>query len=407
MTFSALHRAVGAPPGPFTNQLLDEAVSQRVPESDSLDWKVELPPEKNVKESDFPKDIAAMANIGGGVIVYGVDEAEKAATERKCVGDLSENHERTLRAAAATAVTPPLFNIRIHRLLGEKKAVVVEIPPSLDAPHLIYRAHSFGAPMRNDADTAWMQERTLAEFYRRRFEARREMHGALERLYATEAPASPTAQRAQLVAVAVPHFPDPVRRMTEGDAKAIVEQAKKIATTLVTLSAAHLDRFAESDYQNLRAGLRRWVAPPRQYAVTPGPTSIHFNGAISLRREVGGTRTGYDTRRGPSQVDSGHIEAGIVELLALVRASALASGHAEYDVRVGIEWSGHDPVLVQTVDGDGYLYDAKSLPLERYTPVDTTIDASGDPTNYLSQARELALDCINQGGILVLRRFES
>ena len=42
-----------------------------VVETNDLDWKSELPPAKGLPQTDFPKDIAAMANSGGGVIVYG------------------------------------------------------------------------------------------------------------------------------------------------------------------------------------------------------------------------------------------------------------------------------------------------------------------------------------------------
>lgn len=72
MSFTALHRAVGAAPGPLTGEILDAAVAAGVAESNDLDWKSELPPAKGLPQTDFPKDVAAMANSGGGVIVYGV-----------------------------------------------------------------------------------------------------------------------------------------------------------------------------------------------------------------------------------------------------------------------------------------------------------------------------------------------
>lgn len=71
MRFTALHRVLGAKPGPLTEELLDAAVTAEIGEESSLDWKSELPPAKGLPQTDFPKDVAAMANSGGGLIVYG------------------------------------------------------------------------------------------------------------------------------------------------------------------------------------------------------------------------------------------------------------------------------------------------------------------------------------------------
>src|SRR3954469_11515727 len=119
MRFTALHRALGFPPGPLTDDLLDAAVAAGVVESDDLDWKSELPPAKGLPQTDFSKDVAAMANSGGGGIVFGVRESQKAATERVDVGDLDEAYERSLRSAAITAISPPVFGLSVDRLGDE------------------------------------------------------------------------------------------------------------------------------------------------------------------------------------------------------------------------------------------------------------------------------------------------
>ncbi len=115
-------------------------------ESRDLDWKSELPPAKGIAQTDFPKDVAAMANSGGDVIVFGVREQQKAATGRLDVGDFDEEYERSLRSAAITAISPPVFGLNVYRLGVEgNRAVVVEVPPSVDGPHLIYKNDYFGA----------------------------------------------------------------------------------------------------------------------------------------------------------------------------------------------------------------------------------------------------------------------
>jgi hypothetical protein len=83
MSFTALHRAVGAAPGPLTDDILDVAVAVGAVEANDLDWKSELQPAKGLPQTDFPKDVAAMANSGGGVIVFGVRESQKSASSMR------------------------------------------------------------------------------------------------------------------------------------------------------------------------------------------------------------------------------------------------------------------------------------------------------------------------------------
>lgn len=125
MTFTALHRALGVAPGPLTDDLLDAAVAAGVAEASDLDWKSELPPKKGLPQTDFPKDVAAMANSGGGIIVFGVRESQKAAIARVDVGELDEAYERSLRSVAISAITPPVFGVNVYRLGNRGNRAVV------------------------------------------------------------------------------------------------------------------------------------------------------------------------------------------------------------------------------------------------------------------------------------------
>jgi hypothetical protein len=72
--------------------------------------------------------------------------------------------------------------------------------------------------------------------------------------------------------------------------------------------------------------------------------------------------------------------------MALIRATAEATDNDEYNARVGINWTGGQPLTILTKDKHGFTYDGVSIPLHRYTPVETTVNA-------------LAHDRVNQGGI--------
>lgn len=83
MLFTALHRALGRPHGPLTNDMIDQAVEQGIPETTDLDWKEDLPPTGGLSNTDYPKDVAALANAGGGVLVYVVRNQTKLRSGEK------------------------------------------------------------------------------------------------------------------------------------------------------------------------------------------------------------------------------------------------------------------------------------------------------------------------------------
>ena len=85
--------------------------------------------------------------------------------------------------------------------------------------------------------------------------------------------------------------------------------------------------------------------------------------------------------------------------MALIRATAEATGNDEYDVRVGINWTGGQPLTILTKDNVGLTYAGVSTPVHRYTPVETTVNAVDPAPDYHWHVHDLAQDCVNQGGI--------
>ncbi|GAB2829185.1 hypothetical protein GCM10027176_36730 [Actinoallomurus bryophytorum] len=339
MSFTALHRALGVGPGSLTDELLDAAVAAGVTETNDLDWKSELPPAKGLPQTDFPKDAAAMANSGGGVIVFGVCESQKAATERVDVGEVDEAHERSLRSAAIAAISPPVFGLNVHRLGAEgNRAVVVEVPASLDGPHLIYKNEYFGAPVRNDSDTVWMRERQIEAVYRVRFDERRHATEALDALFTEASTGRDTDKRAWVIAVAHPRIPRFRDRLTRDGARAVLSKAGELALVYAGRGGVH--PLESVDRLNPRPGLRRWVAVN---TATGGRSvwkeswaSIHHDGSVTLAAAVGGHRMSSDGYFEGWQIESSAIECAVADLMALVRATAEATDNDEYAVRVGI-----------------------------------------------------------------------
>ncbi|MCC2318385.1 AlbA family DNA-binding domain-containing protein [Cellulomonas chengniuliangii] len=411
--FTSLHRALGRPPGPIDDELLDSAVGQGVAETDDLDWKSELPPSRDLSQTDFPKDVAAMANRGGGVIVYGVTEKQKRATGRADVGVLSEIHERTLRSAAVTAISPPVLGLTIVRV-GERepRAVAVIVPASEDGPHLIYKNDFFGAPIRNDADTAWMKESQIEAAYRTRLEARRHAAETLDRLYAESAAGRTDDENAWLIAVAHPRIPAvTMPRPSRDAAREAFSRARDVARRL-TSGRGDNGPLASVDLLNPRPGLRRWqavnAATQERSRWHESWVSLHHDGAVTLAARVGAW-PGVTGEFEPGwMVDSAVIEQAVADLMGLVRAAGEARTLSEYDVRVGVEWRPPTPLMIRTVENGGnYPFTGSSVPLPRYAAVDITVLADDDATGFQQQTYDLARDCVNQGGITYTRLIEA
>lgn len=99
------------------------------------------------------------------------------------------------------------------------------------------------------------------------------------------------------------------------------------------------------------------------------------------------------------QVQSAAVECAVADLMALVRKTAEATGGGEYDIRVGIDFSGDHPLAISTIDNFGYHYDGASVPLHRYTAVEFTVNAAESDSDFYWHVHDLAQDCVNQGGV--------
>lgn len=379
-------------------------------ETDGLDWKSELPPSKGLPQTDFPKDVAAMANSGGGVIIFGVRESQKAAAERVDAGEFDEAHERSLRSAAITAISPPVFGLNIHPLGGGgNRAVVVEVPASVDGPHLIYRNEYFGAPLRNDSDTVWMKERQIEAMYRARFEERRHATEALDALFTEASTGRTTSNRAWLLAAAHPRIPRLREPMSRETARSLLEKAETLSKSY-TQQGSGIHPLTCVDSLNPRPGLRRWVcvntATSERSLWKEAWIAIHHDGSVTLAASIGGHPRSADQYFDGGQVESSAIECAITDLMALTRATAETTANDEYDVRVGIAWTGEQPLTILTRDNMGSIYDGVSTPVHHYTPVETTVNAVGPESDFHWHIHDLAQDCLNQGGVSHVRLIQ-
>lgn len=201
-----LHAALGMPGAELTFDLVEEACQQKLTENDQLDWKRSLPlpvggagseEELHNRTHELAKDIAAMANTRGGLLVYGVREGSaNCAEEVVDVGDLSGGEmAKRIRQVSSTYVYPPV-QVRCHPLTsdpagqGAKRVLVVEVPESEEAPHLVRPRKDGGnqgwliAPYRDGPDTSNMVEKQIETAYKQRLDGRQARHRSLREMHA-------------------------------------------------------------------------------------------------------------------------------------------------------------------------------------------------------------------------------
>lgn len=403
MTFTAIHKYLGLTSGPVTDELVDSAVAAQLQEDFDLDWKRDLPPTKDLKTHDFPKDVAAMANSGGGTIVYGIAEKDGCATGRKGVGNFPETHQATLLRAAVTNISPPVFGIKFHHI-GEpgKEVVVMVVPPSVDGPHLIYKDNYFGAPIRNGAFTIWMLESQIEAAYRARFDERRHSNEALENLYQQNAAGKPAGEKAWLITIAHPRVPRSGERISREQARKIWARSEKTTFDFSKRGPAH--PFESIDWLNPRTGLRRWVVTPNENVRGHWKEAwmeIHHDGSVALATSMGGSKNGMETFALGHEISAARVESSMSDFFAVLRETAKALGINEYEIKAGIEWDGNEPLQFETSDAEAGI----ARPISIFSPVTTTVQAGLSHEEILGQARTFVEDFLNQGGIAELQNF--
>jgi len=175
-SWTRLHEHLGAAPGPLDFGMVAKAAADRLAESDDLDWKEQLPqPPREGRWNELAKDISAMANTRGGLIVFGVRDATC-----ELVGiDPDEVNIEQYAQWVRNHVQPYLPDLTFTVLTsadGATSVLVADVPASPMAPHLVYGTaardkdqQAAVAPYRDRDHTAWMAEHQLARAYRDRF----------------------------------------------------------------------------------------------------------------------------------------------------------------------------------------------------------------------------------------------
>lgn len=403
MLFTPLHRLLGRPPGPLTDDMIDEAVTLQLAETDDLDWKAEAPETGGLSRHDIVKDMAAMANSGGGLLVYGVTETDSRASGRQNVGVRDERYETALTSVALSAITPPIFGVKVYQLgQPDLRAIVVVIPESDEVPHLVYRNEYFGAPRRNGAATTWLREREVESMYRARFDARRYADTALAELSER---ALDGYRRGALTFVAVARPSIEVTRTEappRSEARELMETAQELTLRLSNSNGGHpLDHLHT---MHPRTGLRRWQAwtVPGTRQWDEARVAIHHDGSVTVVTEVGG-RPRMGASAPPWVVNTVELESAVADFMALIRVVGEQRGIPAYVARVTVYSGVQQAMMLEIGDEFGQPTSGGSVPIPSFEPIELSVRTDVTLAEYHQAVRQLALDCTTQGGVDFLR----
>jgi hypothetical protein len=143
---------------------LKRIVEQRLEETARLEFKRQLPePGKN---DDLAKDLAAMANTEGGVIIYGIEQDEMGRAKDLRPFEVAGTGER-VTLVAQNSLDEPLTLGSVQSIASEDGEtlgfLVVEVPRSERAPHL----HQGSAWGRTPKGNAPLTRRRIGELFAR------------------------------------------------------------------------------------------------------------------------------------------------------------------------------------------------------------------------------------------------
>lgn len=411
MPDTALHRALNVRNQDITADDLRAAIDLEIRESDELDWKKVLPakvstPDQSTKQKDFApdrefaKDVAAMANSGGGTIVFGIEEdgGTSAAKSIFGAGEWGDGVERKIRSWTTSNIQPPVYDLSISSVLvDEKTVVIVHVPASSQAPHFVsYGAETHRVPRRTGTRTVFMAEREIEAAYRARFRGQADR----EATFISHVIRAGKRVQGEHVGLAFVASPLSERPAFHGPITPNEFDAIRIAMKNTNRFIADDNTYMQTLGHSARRGLRRWVLEyPMRGGGVHSLLEVHDNGTVVL----GWEHMPAQSMDQAADVHEWSVHQGPAFAAQLVEAAAnVLHMSGDFDVRFQLS-SSTDTIWIRRFR-DGEMVDKEDLlPLVDIEPIDAVFTISSDPDVLLGQVRGLVLDALNSGGINRIR----
>ncbi|MGW1364998.1 AlbA family DNA-binding domain-containing protein [Streptomyces chartreusis] len=417
-SWTRLHEHFGAPPGPLTFDMVKKAADTHVAETDDLDFKEHLPqPPRDGRWNELSKDVAAMANTRGGLLIYGVTDQDT-----KPVGiDPAEVNAAQYAQWIRNHVQPYLADVDFAVLSSSDGAcsfLVVDVPASPMAPHHVYGTaakdkdqQAAVVPYRDRDHTAWMAEHQIERAYRDRFTRAQHAQDELEQLYThtrDDVLAEQTEPSAWFIAVTRPQRPLP---------RTAAPLTREQAGSLCHTATAHSQRLTRdqltgSPLQTLsivlndpRPGLRRWVfstLSPRTGREIH--TELHHDGSTVLAVNLSWNalrRRDDEPQATGLLVDTDVTAAACRDTLALARELARHLGvDSSSHVHAAITTAEPEPLTPIATEHGAFQHIPDRARRPRRIQTVTALVSPADEDELLREnAQELFTDLMNQFGI--------
>ncbi|TRU56210.1 MAG: ATP-binding protein [Microcystis aeruginosa Ma_QC_Ch_20071001_M135] len=153
----------------ITEADLQALVAAQASESATLDFKRDLPGAASKDKYEFAKDACALANSGGGDLVYGIDEKDGFASRiSPLVSETFDAAKRRLGMIADAGIEPRIPGIRIEAVMVSGGYVlIVRVPASFNGPHRIVLDGHSRFVVRNNTHTAELSYDQLRDAFNR------------------------------------------------------------------------------------------------------------------------------------------------------------------------------------------------------------------------------------------------
>lgn len=144
-----------APSNRIDEPFLAELVRDGCPESETLEFKVAPPGLSDNDKREFMKDVCALANAGGGDLIYGIDENNGAASQLAPITtEVPDALQRRLSQLLDT-IDPRISGVEfVHVPVTGGYVTVLRIPGSFDGPHSIRNGAWRRYPVRSGTMTS-------------------------------------------------------------------------------------------------------------------------------------------------------------------------------------------------------------------------------------------------------------
>ncbi len=155
-----------------TENDLMNLIQNKIPEDTSLDYKT---PEfsKGGFSLELAKDVSAMANSEGGVIIYGIKEENHFPKEIIWIKiDEDKGYQEQIEQIISSKIYKKIEEIKIKKVISDDKTkfvIVINIPQSDIAPHQVHKdSEQRRYYKRNGSITRQMEEYEISDLFFKR-----------------------------------------------------------------------------------------------------------------------------------------------------------------------------------------------------------------------------------------------